>query len=229
MALIGTRKRKRYVTFVSYLLLSSCKFNLEPDPFPTPTYQLTPDELVWQGYQQGQELRFGRAGSPKVRTFRVLKVQDETQPQASSSLIPPRGTYQTITVLGQRTDSLTYIFRTNGDSVAVVDELLELYKYYNKSTGTVELRADVEWSKTFSQSLPLDAVTTNRPLQSSTVELLPTVVLGGVTYGPTLRISPQLNTVGYSPRLRAIRRVYYARGKGVVGYEEDGTGLWYRL
>lgn len=211
-------------------LSTSC--SLIPDGDSAPTYRLTPAELAWQGYQPGQELRFGRAGTTKIRTFRVLEVQDKLETHANNgALVSGHETYQTITVLGQRTDSVSYNLRSKTDSIPAIDTLLKLYKYPGSSTSGADTRAEIEWAYTLRHTLPLADATAGQPSQDLAVDLLPQVVLGGITYGPTLRVTSSLtaNNFSYNRGLRVVRRVYYAQGKGVVGYEEEGTGLWYRL
>ena len=46
---------------------------------PAAQYRLSPEQLAWQGYTTGQELRFGNAQRPKVRTYRVTAVADRME------------------------------------------------------------------------------------------------------------------------------------------------------
>ncbi len=204
---------------------------------PGPAYRLTADELAWQGYQQGQHLRFGRAGSAQVRTYLIAQVNDQMEEQYQSFWIasvqgrPP--TYQHITVKGYRTDSVIYnvgSIANPRDSTRAISTFLDLRKYEPRAQpGTLWLLSQVGWDYWFIGDPLLQDVTTNQVLPPrGNVLLLPTVTLGGVSYGPTLQMTRSYG-VSPAPRQRVISRIWYARGKGVVAYEEVGTGLWYRL
>jgi hypothetical protein len=204
---------------------------------PGPAYRLTADELAWQGYQQGQQLRFGRAGSTQVRTYVIAEVSDRLEQQYQSVWIaflqgqPPR--YQHIIVKGYRPDSVIYnvgSIANPRDSARAVDTFLDVQKYEPRSTpGVRVLLSQVGWDHWFRADPLLQDVTTSQPLPAGgKVVLLSNSTLGTVSYGPTLQIDRPY-AVSPAPRQRVINRIYYAKGKGVVGYEEQGTGLWYRL
>jgi hypothetical protein len=223
----------RWAIVLGSVGLTSC----DKSNIPGPAYRLTADELAWQGYQQGQQLRFGRAGSAQVRTYLITEVSDRLEPQYQSFWItslqgqPP--TYQHITVKGYRTDSTIYnvgSIANPRDSVRAVETFLDLHKYEPRGmSGVRVLLSQLGWDHWFRADPLLENVTTNQPIPAgSKVVLLPTSTLGAVSYGPTLQID-RVYAVSPTPRQRVINRVYYAKGKGVVGYEEQGTGLWYRL
>jgi hypothetical protein len=133
--------------------------------------------------------------------------------------------YQHIRVTGQRTDSVIYRKSiSSADSALVTDVWLDLYKYENRG-GTLETRAEVGWSYWFSSSLPVESLATNQFKSGAAIELLPVVILGAATYEQVVKITRQLA----APSPRTITQVYYAKGLGVVAYEEAGTGLWYRV
>ena len=52
--------------------------------------------------------------------------------------------------------------------------------------------------------------------------------LGPSSYSQVLRLHAR-QPGGPAAGGRSIRHLYFARGKGVVAYEEAGSGLWYRL
>lgn len=100
------------------------------------------------------------------------------------------------------------------------------------SMGAIDVRsiyAYVGWDLGFGNMLPLDEVVGKQVLLDSTQQLLPTLRLGGIDYGPVFRLSNVLrNLPNGFPRTRPARLIYYAKGYGVVGFVE-GSILWYRL
>lgn len=204
---------------------------------PGPAYRLSADELAWQGYQQGQQLRFGRAGSSQVRSYLISEVTDHMEEQYQSVWIasvqgrPP--TFQHIKVSGYRTDSVEYTAGSTAsprDSVRAVYTFLDLQKHaVNGDPSTNMLLSSIGWDYWSITYPPLQEVINNQPLLAGgPVSLLPSVTLGGLAYGPTLLITRNY-APPTSPRQHIISRLWYARGKGVVGYEEVGAGIWYRL
>jgi hypothetical protein len=204
---------------------------------PGPAYRLTADELAWQAYEQGQQLRFGRAGSSQVRSYLVSEVSDQMEQQYQSVWIasvqgqPP--TFQHIKVSGYRTDSLEYTaggIANPRDSVRTVYTFLDLQKYAVKgSPSTIMLLSKIGWDYWSTTYPPLQEIINNQPLLAGgPVTLLPSVTLGGIAYGPTLLITRNYS-LPVSPRQHIVSCIWYARGKGVVGYEEVGAGVWYRL
>lgn len=92
--------------------------------------------------------------------------------------------------------------------------------------------AQVYWEIGFSSTLPLNQLT-NGTAPPDTTLFLPVLRLGGISYGPVVRLTNELSQfplpTSYGiPRARPARLVYYAKGYGVVGFVEGGT-LWYRL
>ena len=58
--------------------------------------------------------------------------------------------------------------------------------------------------------------------------VLASATLGPATYSQVIRVDNR-PAPGTAPLGRSTRRLYYARGKGVVAFEEAGNDLWYRL
>lgn len=205
---------------VSFILLgaelSGCQQNASG-----PEYRISAAQAQWRGYQVGEQLRFGHAKDGKVRTYRITELKDymDTQWQQSGWLPVPKGeppTYQHLEARAERTDSAA------GEFMA-----FEAFMYTPRGGDTLELRAECHWERSQTFYLPLDAANQGS-VSSANVTLLPNVTLGSISYGPTLRLSAAAASVS-RPDYKVIRQVYLAKGKGVVAFEEDGTGLWYRL
>ena len=126
-----------------------------------------------------------------------------------------------MTVMAQRTDSL---FQPR----PVLD--LELYAEVG---APVQLRAEAEWETFYYAGLPLNniidgtAIDTVYGYQPGT-RLLASATFGPATYAQVIRVDNR-PTPGTTPLGSRTRRLYYARGKGVVAFEEAGNDLWYRL
>lgn len=213
--------------------LSSCNKSNEPGP----AYYLTTEELAWQGYQLGQQLRFGQAGSSRVRTYAVVEVIDRLeegyQPVWIASVQGQLPTYQHITVKGYRTDSASYVvasINSPKDSVREVDTFLDLQKYApNHDPAKQALLSRVGWGTVFTADPQLQAVTTGQSLAANgNVTMLPTFAVGGITYGPTLQIVRGYK-VSPGPKQQVTNQIWFAKGRGVVAFEEQASGLWYRL
>lgn len=209
--------------FVNLLLLSGTLTACSKEP--AVEYKLSADQLAWQGYTAGRELRFGHLQSPKVRTYLVTSVTDRMEKAYMGinwlplpSKEPPR--YQHITVMVQRTDTVAF-------PIVALELLLD---YNPNDYSRPELRAVAEWGTFYYGSLPLNEVNRGVPIDSTVyaATLLPSVTLGPSSYSQVLRLHGR--PLGQpAPGSRFIQRLYYARGKGVVAYEETGSGLWYRL
>lgn len=200
------------------LALTSCSKE------PAAQYRLSNEQLAWQGYHADEVLRFGHGQDAKVRTYHVTSVRDYMQKGAAGTNLTPFPTkeapeYQHVVVTVQRTDS---IFQPQ----PVLD--LEIYDDLPYSTG--EFRAEASWEAFYGARLPLDAVNQSIPIDTLqyAATLLPSASLGLSTYPQVIRVDSR-NTFALPAGARPTRRLYYARGKGVVAFEEDGTGLWYRL
>lgn len=200
------------------LTLTSCS------KAPAVEYRLSAEQLAWQGYQVGQELRFGHARDSRERTYRVTEIRDVMEKQRGGinwTIFPSKESplCQHTTVVVQRTDSLS-------QPRPVLD--LELYA---QGADPVQLRAEAEWETFYYARLPLNEVIKGLPIDTleyqypSTV-LLPMVALGPANYTQVIQIDNRRGTV---PVPRQTRRLYYARGKGVVAFTEAGNDLWYRL
>lgn len=229
----------QYVALAAGLLSSALVSCSEKPPVES---RLPAEALAWQPYHQGQVLRFGQAKTSQVRAFTVTEVRDEfreyTQGGSAPVYLGPPTKYRTqgITVTVTRTDTIRYM-RTAVSTTARPDSVL-----FTTGTALLALNADdglqgaltayVGWDVGFYSSLPLQAVSTNSTPVDTTQQLLPSIRLGGVDYGPVLRITNQVAVPAgpYTsfPRNKPARRIYYAKGVGVVGFVE-GTTLWYRL
>ena len=194
---------------------------------PAIEYRLTPEQLAWQGYKMGEVLRFGNARPGQERTYQVVHIKDtlETQFMGTVVALPfPRKAdplYQQIKVRIERTDTVNYGYYA-----------LELSRNYDPvNVNQTDFRAQAEWAGFYPIRLPLDEVIAGQPIDTlyyPATTLLPAIVLGATNYQQVIRII-NLDTRTSNPGHKRTRAVYYARGKGVVAFEEDGTGLWYRL
>lgn len=203
----------------------------------SPVYRLTAEQLAWQPYRVGDVLRFGRSGSAKTRTFTITQVNDRIETYSNGgggiSLWPvEQSKLEEIDVLVRRTDTLRYV-RVNPGNAASTDSvlhditsLLSIRADDNHGIGPVVVQAELDWELGPFGSLPLQEVTTGRALPDTTARLLPSLQLGGVSYGPVIQVSN--SNYGALPRATPVRRLYYAKGAGVVGFVE-GRALWYRL
>ncbi|HEX8326466.1 MAG TPA: hypothetical protein VF629_02910 [Hymenobacter sp.] len=195
------------------LLLTSCS----KDPVQ---HRFSNEQLAWQGYQAGEVLRFGRDRDAQVRTYQVAKIDDIMEPQ-SGFFIGTRPEYQRIIVEVQRTDSLSR-----------PEQVLELRLPEAPFDDRI-VHALAGWESYRYASLPIDVVNRGAAIDTSAyqfpgVYFLPTAVFGAVTYSQVIRTDYRPYTGSATPS-RITRRLYYAKGKGVVAFEEVGKGLWYRL
>ncbi|WP_375418330.1 hypothetical protein [uncultured Hymenobacter sp.] len=197
------------------------------DKEPAPEYRLSQEQLAWQGYRQGEVLRFGRRPNGPVRTYRITAVQDRIDtlyvragwlplPQAE----PPR--YQHVTVMAQRTDSSAF-----------ARQILDMEMWPDRNANyQPTLRVQAGWEAFTDAMLPLAEVNKRTPidtLKHPGTELLPSATFGPTTYSQVIHAVNRYRS-GLPPAgIRPTRHLYYVRGKGVVAFVEDGTGLWYRL
>ena len=204
--------------------------------------RLSAEELAWQPYRAGQVLRFGQDKSSKVRTYVVGDVNDELMEYSRGGNapvflgLPTRYRIQTISVGAGRTDTVRYV-RTSVSTIAKPDSGLytggyELLRFRAADDIDSSPPAYLGWDIGFSSNFPLKEVAAGRVPADTAQQLLPALRLGGIEYGLVLRLANQLATptgpyVSF-PRNKPARRVYYAKGVGVVGFVE-GTTLWYRL
>ena len=207
----------------------------------TPEYRLSTEQLAWQPYRVGDVLRFGQARSSKARTFVITEVNDRSITLSNGGGIPvlagpTASKLQQIRVDCRRTDTVRYMpspasTPTKPDSVPMTsgNTLLELRTDDNQGSGSAVVRAEINWDFGFNNYLPIQEVVAHQPLPDTTARLLPSLQVGGVTYGPVIMVSNGLYAIATPlPRTKPIRRVYYAKGVGVVAFLEGGT-LWYRL
>ncbi|WP_156109322.1 hypothetical protein [Hymenobacter sp. APR13] len=206
---------------------------------PAQEFKLSAEQLAWQPYRPGNILRFGQANSSKVRTFVIDDVEDKPEEYSLGGSAPvylgprKRVKSQSIEVRVRRTDTIRYSptptsTPTRPDSIPDTSA----HSLLSISAGDIDQPgyAYLIWDYGFSSDLPYDDVIAGRPLSGFTL-LLPMLRLGGIDYTSVLRIpnDPYLsgNPSGF-PRNKPARFVYYAKGFGVVGFEE-GNALWYRL
>ncbi|WP_460608770.1 hypothetical protein [Hymenobacter terrigena] len=208
----------------------------------TPEYRLSAEQLAWQPYHVGEVLRFGQARSSKVRTFTIREIDDRMLTLCNHcgggiNLGPgSSSTLQKVRVDVFRTDTVRYVRSasstpTRPDSIALTqgDTLLEMGVDDNDGDGPVVVQTRLYWDFGFENSLPVQEAVTGKALPDTTAHLLPSFQVGGVAYGPVIQVSNSLYAAANSlPRTKPVRRVYYAKGVGVVAFLEGGT-LWYRL
>jgi hypothetical protein len=203
-------------------------------------YRLTAEQLAWQPYRVGDVLRFGQARSSKVRTFSIVEVDDRLIEECNCGGIPILGgptpsRLQQIRVDVRRTDTVRYVRvpgTTPGQPDSVVSTgaatLLDLRAGESFDRGQARGLGQLFWEYGFYNYLNLNEVIANQPQPDTTTRVLPSLQVGGITYGPVIQLSNSPFTSAPSPRTKPTRRLYYAKGVGVVAFLEGGT-LWYRL
>ncbi|MBT9394291.1 hypothetical protein KLP40_14055 [Hymenobacter sp. NST-14] len=224
-------KKPYRLLYVGLLLSSGCLTST------TEEIRIPAEQLAWQPYHNGDVLRFGQDRSSNVRTFLITEIKEEfieysIGGNAPVYLGPPKKIRaQTLDVYARRTDTVRYVATpastpNKPDSVVFTTPTNLLSLGASESGGYAYLN----WDVTFSAELPLRQITTGYPLYDTTQVLLPRLQLGGVAYDSVLRISNARSAgILYGlPRAKPVRRVYYAKAFGVVGFVEGGT-LWYRL
>lgn len=185
---------------------------------PAPEYRLTPQQLAWQPYHEGQVLRFGNARTTAVRTYAVSKLTDQMVTAYCSVCLSEQPKYQEISVQMQRTDTASVKFTALS---------LQLYRARASGSDAPVLRATEGWTTHSTPGLPLDQIDRGQPLDSTQyfhVKLLPSLTLGTVTYSQVVR-SPSFGV----PDQGIVAVLYFTKNQGVVGFEEVSSGLWYRL
>ncbi|UOQ71914.1 hypothetical protein [Hymenobacter cellulosilyticus] len=55
------------------------------------------------------------------------------------------------------------------------------------------------------------------------------LTLGPRTYPEVLKSRSTDENSRSTRRAKVVRTLYLAKNEGIVGFEEDGTGLWYKL
>ncbi|MBJ6111461.1 hypothetical protein JAO73_20740 [Hymenobacter sp. BT523] len=176
-----------------------------------------------------------------MRTFTITEVDDRLVEDCNCGGIPvlagpTPSRLQQIRVDVQRTDTVRYV-RTAGstpgkpDSVAItgVVTLLDMSAGDNYGNGPVVVQSEISWDFGFYNYLPIQQVVANQVLPDTAAHVLPSLRVGGITYGPVIQLSNSaVMAANLPPRTKPIRRLYYAKGVGVVAFLEGGT-LWYRL
>ena len=218
------RAHLRTVSAGLLLALASCFGRKEP----AAEYWLSKEQLAWQGYRAGQVLRFGNAQSNAVRTYRVTQIRDSLETQFTGAVGPtvpfPQGKpplYQQLVAVVQRTDLAT------GRRYA-----LTMGQNYDPHWSRPQLRAEASWETFFSARLPIDEVNAGLPIDTLTypaTEFLREATFGTSRYDSVIHLTYRHRNGTAPAGARPTRQLYYARGKGVVAYDEEGTGLWYRL
>jgi hypothetical protein len=202
------------------LAFSSCS-----QKTPAAQHRLTGEQLAWKGYQPGEVLRFGHSQDNSVRTYRITAIMEQMVKQAMGPNLTPLPTKlapecQELTVMAQRTDV-----------PAQAQAVLVLGLYQDDQSREIAPRALAEWEASGSVRLPVNEVSQGipfDPLQYPATELLPTATFGPTTYSQVIHVTTSYQGTP-APGIRLTRQLYYAKDKGVVAYEEEGTGLWYRL
>ena len=192
---------------------------------PGTTYRLTPGQLAWQPYQLGQVLRFGNSRTPAIRTYRILNVEDVMLegPHSNGLVVLPflrrqdPDQFQNITVAAVRSDTVGVLF-----------EALTLAADPSYSTGfpDVPVYGEAAWGSSSTVRLPIAEINNGIAFDTLGVyqhtRLLASLKLGSATYSQVVEVRRPTAAVGTTA-------LYYAKGSGVVAFEERNTGLWYRL
>ncbi|MFD2721810.1 hypothetical protein ACFST9_24045 [Hymenobacter monticola] len=206
----------------------------------TPEYRLSAEQMAWQPYHVGDVLRFGQARSSKVRTFSITEVDDRIVELCNCGGIPvlagpTPSRLQQIRVDVLRTDTVRYVRSSSStpgrpDSIPMTQggTLLEMSLDDNHGAGPVVVRTQLYWDFGFYNNLPVQEAIAGKALPDTTARVLPSLRVGGVSYGPVIQVSNSPYAAVPTPRTKPIRRLYYAKGVGVVAFLEGGT-LWYRL
>jgi hypothetical protein len=203
----------------------------------TPEYRLSAEQLAWQPYHVGDVLRFGQDRSSKVRTFSITEVDDRMVEHCNCGGIPvlagpTPSRLQQIRVDVLRTDTVRYMPSPGStparpDSIPITqgNSLLEMNLYDNYGDGPVVVRTRLYWDSGFYNDLPVQEAIADKALPDTTARVLPSLRVGGVSYGPVIQVSNSRYAAVPRPRTKPIRRLYYAKGVGVVAFLEEGT-LW---
>lgn len=207
----------------------------------TPEYRLSAEQLAWQPYHVGDVLRFGQARTSKVRTFTIKAIDDRMVTRCNQCgggiNIGPgsSSTLQRIRVDVFRTDTVRYIRSASStparpDSIPLTqgDTLLEMGIDDNHGDGPVVVQAQLYWDFGFYNYLPVQEAVAGKAMPDTTTRVLPLLQVAGITYGPVIQLSNTPSNSAPLPRTKRARRLYYARGVGVVAFLEGST-LWYRL
>lgn len=206
----------------------------------TPEYRLSAEQMAWQPYHVGDVLRFGQARSSKVRTFSITEVDDRIVELCNCGGIPvlagpTPSRLQQIRVDVLRTDTVRYVRTSSStlgrpDSIPITQgsSLLEMSLDDNHGSGPVVVRAQLYWDFGFYNYLPVQETIAGKAMPDTTTRALPSLQVGGITYGPVIQLSNTASNSAPLPRAKRARRLYYAKGVGVVAFLEGNT-LWYRL
>ena len=191
-------------------------------------YRFSSDQLSWQGYQAGEELRFGNRQSSKVRVYSIVSVADRMQEEDLGMAIigspfsrKKPSLCQRITVDVRRTDTVAY-----GGTC------FDMEAYSPSGAGEIPLQAIAGWESFYQLYLPVNEINKGAAIDTllfGPMELLRNVTFGAITYPLVIHATNRYRHGLPGNGIRPTRHLYYARNKGVVAFEEAGTGLWYRL
>ncbi|MGI4759508.1 MAG: hypothetical protein ACRYF0_02290 [Janthinobacterium lividum] len=209
--------RNYYVLLGVGVLLASCSKT------PGVNYPLSAERLAWQPYREGQVVRYANSRTAAVRTYAVTKVFDRLEKERVGinwvPLLPSRepDEYQNVTVTMQRTDSV-------GASFTVVD----LVHSGDPSYANGFFLARAGWETLGPGPLPLDELNQGVSFDTTQyrgVKVVPTIKLGSAIYSNVLEIK-NLYAGASSLGLPTTTRIYYAKQRGVLAFEDKATGLW---
>ncbi|WP_187313622.1 hypothetical protein [Hymenobacter sp. BT190] len=211
-------------------IITGCYHHKSPDEVPN--YRLTPAQLEWQIYRKNDELRFGNARSAKVRRYRITHVIDTLQEER---VVGPLGGgtryyYQRVAVKFQRADSIVFskiCLGSRCDSSQTTDYALDLQIHEGQPDKTPYLSSYSSWPGFSGYYLPVD-LPVSEWNSSASWQYLPQATLGGRIFTDVLRYTTRA-VVTSTARFKFVRTLYVTKQQGVVGFEEDGSGLWYRL
>lgn len=220
-------------------LLTACSRESEPEP----EYRMSADQLAWQPYRVGDVLRFGHAKDGKVRTYRITEVNEEMVEYNPSLFTKAVQRNQFISVVAERTDSTQFDYITKSstvggtlvtttDSIRHQIRLLKIGLDPAGSSSSPSLVAFCFWGwQPVYFSFPLQEIISGayKVYIYPTVISVPNLTLGPRTYPEVLKSSPTDENSRSTRRAKVVRTLYLAKSEGIVGFEEDGTGLWYKL
>lgn len=196
-----------------------------------PSLKLSAEQRAWQPYQTGQTLQFHNDASGKTRSYLITGVTDQLEERTESYTLRQKTLYyyQHVQVRAQRTDSIVYrpVLAARTDSTVDVDLILDMRMRRSEEEPEPRLEAQANWVRTFGVLLPIDSLNQHTFRDSRVLQLLPSLVLGNRSYQQVVVCRYQGNEAS-TRRFKVIRKLYLTREQGVVGFEEDGTGLWYR-
>ncbi|UOQ52666.1 hypothetical protein [Hymenobacter cellulosivorans] len=221
-------------------LLTACSRESEPDP----EYRMSADQLAWQPYHVNDVLRFGHAKDGKVRTYRITEINEEMVEYSLGLFTKRVDRKQQFNVMAERTDSIQFDYITKSstvggtlvttitDSIRHQIRLLRIGLYPAGSSNPPSLAASCFWGwNPIYFSFPLQEIIFGAPKDYAYLDLtvVPNLTLGPRTYPEVLKAGSKDTNSRSTRRAKVVRTLYLAKNEGIVGFEEDGTGLWYKL